>query len=106
MTTSTKFSRNMEPKAPENSAKRPALPYKRLRHFLFLALFLAGCAFKPTYPADTVIPAVEAICRDEYKLDAIAKLTGKTLGLLVYKDALLDETGHISSKEIQDELND
>ena len=69
-----------------------------------LALFsLTGCGPKYTYPSDTVTQSVENILLKEEKLEVEAQVAGKTLGAVLYMDALVDPQGQVP-KEVHDNM--
>ena len=71
--------------------------------FLILLLFFAGCGPKYTYPAGKVPESVEDICRKEYKMDATARVVGKTLGVLIYVNEIIDSKGQIP-KDVNEQM--
>lgn len=71
--------------------------------FSGLAGLVSGCGPKYTYPAATVPESVEKICRKEYQINAQARVVGKTLGALVYVDAILDKTGQMP-KDVNEKM--
>lgn len=65
---------------------------------LALAAGLSGCGPKYTYPASTVPKAVETICKQENQLFVEARVVGKTVGVLLYTDDLIDAKGQVPSQ--------
>jgi hypothetical protein len=55
-----------------------------------------GCGPRYTYPAGTVVDAIQEICLKEYNLKARARVVGKTVGAVFYMPSILDESGQIS----------
>ena len=68
-----------------------------------MALTMAGCGPKYTYPADSVAQSVEDLCVKDYNLKVTARLVGKTLGALYYVDDILDANGQIP-REIHEQM--
>jgi len=66
-------------------------------------VFLAGCGSKFTYPANGVPKSIEKICRDEFQIDATARIVGKTVGALLYVRSIVDPKGQIAS-EVHDKM--
>lgn len=67
------------------------MKFKRICFFLFpFAFFLSGCG--PTYPSSQFIPALKQLCQKEYGLDVSVRMVGKTLGVYLPLDKLLDST--------------
>ena len=57
---------------------------------------MPGCGpVKYTYPADQVPQAIEKICKEEFKTDVEAQVVGKNVGVLMFTDKLLDDSGQI-----------
>ncbi len=71
--------------------------------FFFLISALPGCGPKYTYLADAVPASIQQICHDEYKLEVIGRVEGKTAGALYYVDDILDDKGQIP-KEIHEKM--
>ena len=67
-------------------------------------LTITGCGPKYTYPADSVAKSVENIDRKEYKIESVARVTGKTVGALVYLDSIVDAKGQIP-KEVHEMMS-
>jgi len=74
------------------------------RFFLFLGciFFLAGCG--PTYPKDKLITSLTELCKKEYGVDVSVQVVGKTLGVMVPLDKLLDSTLKLSP-DVGDKLD-
>ncbi len=70
---------------------------------LFLLFGLGGCGPKYTYPADSVPRSIESICKKEYKMDVHASVNGKTVGAVIYLDAIIDAKGQIP-KEVNETM--
>ncbi|MBI2095145.1 MAG: hypothetical protein HYT89_03150 [Candidatus Omnitrophica bacterium] len=70
---------------------------------MFLVSFLSGCGPRYTYPAGKVPESIEKICRKEYKIDAQARVAGKTVGALLLADFRPDSNGQIP-KEIHEKM--
>jgi len=60
--------------------------------------FISGCGPKFTYPANDVPKAIEKICRDEFQIEATARVVGKTVGALLYVRSIVDPKGQIASE--------
>lgn len=76
----------------------------RLFAFFFLtAGLLWGCGPKYTYPAAQVPQSIQDIAKKEYKMDLEARVTGTTVGAVLYTDSLLDEKGQIP-KEVYEKM--
>ena len=58
--------------------------------FLALASSLSGCG--ATYSRNQFIPAVKQLCQQEYGLDVSVQIVGRTLGVYLPLDKLLDST--------------
>ncbi|MBA7505768.1 hypothetical protein ES706_04445 [subsurface metagenome] len=64
---------------------------KRIFPFLILLMFMSsGC--KPTYPKTKVSDSIIKLCRDEYNTEVKLKTAGKTLGVYMPIDNLLDSS--------------
>lgn len=64
---------------------------KRIFPFLILLMFMSsGC--KPTYPKTKVSDSIIKLCRDEYNTEVRLKTIGKTLGVYMPIDNLLDSS--------------
>lgn len=64
---------------------------KRIFLFLILLMFMSsGC--KPTYPKTKVSDSIIKLCRDEYNTEVKVKTMGKTLGVHMPIDNLLDSS--------------
>ncbi len=64
---------------------------------------MTGCVSHYTYPANRVPDSIEKICREEYKMDATARVVGKTVGALLYVDELIDSRGQLP-KDVQEKM--
>ncbi len=53
-------------------------------------------------PADTVPAAVETIAKDLYAIDTVARVSGRTVGVMVYSNRLIDESGQFLAPETQE----
>ena len=69
------------------------------------ALVLGGCT-KASFPSESIPGAIEKICKDLYKLDVVAEVSGKTIGVLFYTDHLIDEKGQMDQKLIRKTIGD
>jgi len=78
-------------------------PFRRCAAISACALALAGCG--PTYPKERVTDAIVAICKKEYKTDVKAATVGKTIGIYLPLENLIDFTFAIS-KSASDRIND
>jgi len=58
-----------------------------------LILTFSGCAPKATFPSATITDSIKEISKESYDLDVTARLSGKTVGVLLYLETMLDETG-------------
>lgn len=56
---------------------------------LLILSFVAGCG--PSYPKERVVESVQKVCKEEYNIDAKAKLVGKTLGVYILAEKLFDQ---------------
>jgi len=65
--------------------------------------FLSSCG--PTYPKDSLVPSIVALCKKEYGVDASVQIAGKTLGVYLPLEKLLDSTLQIPL-EARDKLDD
>jgi len=64
---------------------------KRIFPFLILLIFMSsGC--KPTYPKIKVSDSITKLCRDEYNTQVKVNTVGKTLGVYMPLDNLLDSS--------------
>ena len=72
--------------------------------FVACLLILSGCGPKYTYPAGKVPDSVVQISKKEYKLDVTARVVGKTVGAILYLDALADDQGQIS-KDVNEKMS-
>ena len=64
---------------------------KRIFPFLILLMFMgSGC--KPTYPKTKVSDSIMNLCRDEYNTEVRVKSKGRTLGVYMPVDNLLDSS--------------
>ena len=64
---------------------------KRIFPFLILLMFMSsGC--KPTYPKTKVSDSITKLCRDEYHTQVKVNTVGKTLGVYMPLDNLLDSS--------------
>lgn len=73
---------------------------------LFVVAFaLASCGPKYSYPAAEVPQSIERICKEEYKLDVKARVSGKTAGALFVLDSLLDEKEQQISKDVYEQMS-
>lgn len=64
-----------------------------------IILWLSGCS-RATYPKERLAESVEQLCRDEYKVDVTAKMEGRTLGIYLVLDTLLDSSsGELAFQE-------
>ena len=72
--------------------------------FSAFCLLSTGCGPKFTYPTSTVSKSIEDITHKEYKTESIARVTGKTVGALVYLDSLVDAKGQIP-KEVHEMMS-
>jgi len=64
---------------------------KRIFLFLILLMFMSsGC--KPTYPKIKVSDSIIKLCRDEYNTEVKVKTIGKTMGVYMPVDNLLDSS--------------
>ena len=68
--------------------------------FTFL---LSSCG--ATYPKNQLIPAMKRLCQEEYGLDVSVQIVGKTLGVYLPLDKLLDSTLQIP-QEAREQLDD
>ncbi|HXV19313.1 MAG TPA: hypothetical protein VD883_04470 [Candidatus Omnitrophota bacterium] len=76
----------------------------RLFTLLFVAVcFLTSCGPKYTYPAEQVPQSIQNIAKKEYKMDLEARVTGTTVGAVLYTDMLVDEKGQIP-KEVYEKM--
>ena len=66
---------------------------------------MGGCT-KASFPSESVPQAIEKICKDLYKLDVVAEVSGKTIGVLFYTDHLVDDTGMMDQKLIRKTIGD
>lgn len=64
---------------------------------------LAGCGPKYTYPASTVPKSIEGICQKEDRLFVEARVVGKTVGVLLYTNDLIDAKGQVP-KEVHEKM--
>lgn len=75
----------------------------------FCIFLTTGCGkfFKPTYPRDEIPNAIQKLCREEYKITEKidAKIIGKTLGVRIHFDELLDINLKLQEKAV-DKLQD
>lgn len=71
--------------------------------FLPLSFCLTSCGPEYTYPSDTIVESVERILLQEDQIEAEAKIEGKTLGAVVYLDALVDPNGQVP-KEVHEKM--
>jgi len=68
--------------------------------FLILLLFIcSGC--KPTYPRTKVSDSIIKLCRDEYNTEVKVQTVGKTLGVYMPVDNLLDSSLQPSEKSFK-----
>jgi len=58
-----------------------------------LSVFGFGCANNVTFPGDSVPSAVESVAKELYEIDVLARVAGKTVGVMVYADQLIDDSG-------------
>jgi len=64
---------------------------KKIFPFLILLIFMiSGC--KPTYPKTKVSDSIIKLCRDEYNAEVKVNTVGKTLGIYMPLDNLLDSS--------------
>jgi len=100
----------MEPKPRVNCVnKQQAKPASKFvgllsTGLLVLSLSLSGCSSTVTFPGDKLAESIEEICKNLYNMDAIARVSGGTIGVMLYVDNILDETGTAMEKEIQETL--
>ncbi|NIN91841.1 hypothetical protein GTO36_02360, partial [bacterium] len=67
------------------------LNIKQIFPFLILLMFMgSGC--KPTYPKTKVSDSIIKLCRDEYNTEVKLNTAGKTLGVYMPVDNLLDSS--------------
>src|SRR3989338_4741106 len=120
MTTSKRFSKNMENPTPASSPNTFLRPRDKAaaagtrdkgqgvsKPLFFLSLiaclFFNGCVSNYTYPADKVPQSIESICKQDYNLQVSARVVGKTVGALFYVDELIDAKGQIP-KEVHESI--
>ena len=67
------------------------LNMKQIFPFLMLLMFMgSGC--KPTYPKTKVSDSIIKLCRDDYNTEVKVKTIGKTMGVHMPMDNLLDSS--------------
>ncbi len=79
---------------PSSSLKRKACGAAFIAA-LALAAGLTGCGPKYTYTGTTVPKSIETICQKENQLFVEARVVGKTVGVLLYTDDLIDAKGQV-----------
>ncbi len=58
---------------------------------LAVALLLSSCGPKPSYKAADLVPAIQAICKNEYKFDVTVRQVGQhTIAIHLHHDGLLE----------------
>ncbi|MBI4436074.1 MAG: hypothetical protein HY590_01455 [Candidatus Omnitrophica bacterium] len=75
---------------------------KRFVLLMGCMLFLAGCS--PTYPKHQLIASLTELCKKEYGVDVSVQIAGKTLGVMVPLEKLLDSTLKLSP-DVGDKLD-
>jgi len=71
----------------------------RLSVVVGLLLFIFGCA--PSYPKETLDKSIRELCKREYSVDVEVKLVGKTVGVYIPIDELLEDGESLSPAAIK-----
>ncbi len=80
-------------------------PFQKILYFpLLLAFLFSGCE-KPTYPKEKVEESIIKLCKKEYNLDVKVRIVGKTLGVAIPIEGLVDENMRLA-KEAGDKIED